>query len=120
MSTEPSSTRQERGESTSDLDRLIDLESRLQDFLARARIRAGERLEEARRNAEAIEKGLSAELITRQRDLEAKIEREVAAGTDTLETQARNRAQRFEAVSETTIQELAAKIVERLARGGAG
>lgn len=120
MTIERSSTHQERARTASDLDRLIDLESRLQDFLARARTHAGERVEAAQKEAGAIEERLGAELIAQERDLEAKIEREIATRIEALETQARNHAQRFEGVSEATIQELAETIVERLARGGAG
>lgn len=117
MTIERSSTHQERGGTESDLDRLIDLESRLQGFLAKARARAAERLEAARIDAAAIEDRLDTRLATRERELEARIEREVASRTAALEAQSQRRAKRYDAISEETVQALASKVLERLARG---
>lgn len=117
MSTDPSSTREERDRPGSDLDRLIDLESKLKVFLAAARTRAAERVEAARREAEARGRGLGEELARRERELEARIEDEVAATTASFQARARARVKRFDEVPEERIQRLAREILERLARG---
>ncbi len=117
VSTDPSSTREERDRPGSDLDRLIDLESKLKVFLAAARTRAAERVEAARREAEARGRGLGEELARRERELEARIEDEVAATTASFQARARARVKRFDEVPEERIQRLAREILERLARG---
>lgn len=120
MTIERSSTHQESGGAASDLDRLIELESRLQEFLAGARSRAAQRLEAASRAAQAIHGRLATDLAAEERALEARIESEVTAGAAALEALSRSRAGRYEAISEETIQKLASKVLDRLARGGPG
>ncbi|HKI87214.1 MAG TPA: hypothetical protein VKA53_10785, partial [Thermoanaerobaculia bacterium] len=120
VSTGYASTSKDREAQTSDLDRLIDLESKLQGFLSAARARAAARVEAARKRAETIEGRLTQELAARESDLAARIQREAREQSAATRTRARARAERFDGISEARIDELAAEIVRLLVRGEPG
>lgn len=106
-------------EELSDLARLLDTESRLEELLRRAREEAARLVAEAHSAAQAREAALAAELDAAAQRLEAEIASERARAAQEIAAATRREAERFDRVTAERIGELAHFVLAAVIRGEA-
>src|SRR5687768_4939204 len=97
-----------------DLERLLELEQRLETLLAQARHDAARLVQEAEAASTARDSAVESELIAATAALEARIEREREQREQEVTAAAAQQAARYDQVTGPAIERFAALVVERL------
>jgi F-type H+-transporting ATPase subunit b len=96
------------------LDALLEVERRVEQEIAAARVEAERRVEAAREDARRLESDAAEPLHPERAALRTRIDAEAAAAIRQLERDARAEAESYRSVEQTTLRRLGARVVANI------